>query len=239
MTTNATLLATLALPLKRAGLHRVNISLDSLRAERFHRLTGADMLGQVKEGIEAALEAGFHGVKLNVVVIRGVNDDELAEFALLGVGRPLEVRFIEFMPTATRQCPPWSPERLVGWQEMRRELEKSGALSPLPGSSGPERRFRYSLSENSSATVGFISPLSQKFCSTCNRLRLSCEGKLRGCLLQGGGLDVRQALRGEAGSDQRLKEILWQAVEQKPESHLLDQSGAPDKGCGAMHHIGG
>jgi len=229
LTTNGLLLADFAPALKRAGIKRVNVSLDTFGLQRFRRITGGEGLEAVLKGIEAAREAGLNPVKVNTVVIPGVNDDELLAFGR----RSLEgwhVRFIELMPFGQAQALP-----TLSVSQMAARLEE--AFGPLTlainRGGGPARYFRL---PGARGTIGFISPISQHFCSACNRLRLTAEGKLRPCLLQETEMDLRAPLRNGASAGE-LEGIIRKAVAQKPLKHCLEEKKPPDEKC--MARLGG
>ena len=239
MTTNATLLPAYAHELAEAGLSRVNVSLDSLRPDRFLRMTRLGDLAAVYQGIAAAEEAGLTPIKINVVVVAGVNDDELVDFALLTRDHPWHVRFIEVMPLEA--SPDWGAgmpapgKRLVPVSVMRERLAELGPLTPDdgPGGRGPARYFRL---PGAPGTIGFISPVSEHFCSACNRLRLTADGWLRTCLFSDVGVFLKPALDANAGQGQ-LMDLIRQAVALKPERRsLLAESGVASR---AMSLIGG
>ncbi len=234
LTTNGTLLAEKAGSLHRAGVRKVNVSLDSLRAERFRQITGADLLNQVWRGIEQVLKLGFEQIKLNMVVMRGINDDELADFAELSRELPIQVRFIEFMPIGTDTG--WGPERYLPAREIMLKLAESGPLEPVESESldGPARVYRR---PGYLGTLGFISPISEHFCSRCNRLRLTAQGRLRSCLLSDLETDLKAVVRGEGGED-GIREALLETIRNKPERHRLLET--PGFNChGRMSRIGG
>ncbi len=210
MTTNGVVLKQHARAIQDAGLRRINISLDSLREDRFRRITGGGNVRDVLEGIEAAVDAGFEQTKVNMVVIRGTNDDEVEAFARLTLDRPLEVRFIEYMAFGCRMV---EEEKFVSSKEVVERIgrlgnlevvdvdvdQKGGGERKTPGLSGPRVSLRgpaklYRL-EGARGVLGLISPVSQPFCGDCNRLRLTSEGKLRACLLSGGEVDIKSILR--------------------------------------------
>ena len=230
LTTNGVLLRRYAALLKEAGLRRVNVSLDTLNRGRFQRITGHDKLGDVLDGIEAAREAGLEPVKLNMVVMRGINDDEVLDFARLTIEQGWHVRFIEAMPFGRGERLDFIPTA-----EIKERLLSLGSLEPsLPShSNGPARYFRFS---GAKGTVGFISPLSEHFCFNCNRLRLTVDGQLRPCLLSDEEVDLRGSLR-EGASPQELSRLIQQAVAAKPERHRLWEGVLP-KGR-AMRQVGG
>lgn len=216
LTTNGVLLAPLAGRLKRAGLRRVTVSLDSLRPEPFRRITGQDRLAEVLAGIDAALAAGLVPLKVNVVLLRGINDDQILDFVRWAVDKKIEVRFIERMPfpsgvAAHEGCGSAVPESEV-WGKIEQAF---GPLQPIPRAnawSGPARV--YTISGNG-GRVGFISPLSQPFCDDCGRMRLTPEGKIRACLATDAELDLKGPLRASAGREE-IKAILRQAFLSKP-----------------------
>jgi len=212
LTTNGLLLADMATDLRAAGISRVNVSLDSLDRRRFQDITRRDALDRVREGIDAALATGFDPVKINMVPLAGVNDDEIADFGRLSLERPLVVRFIEFMPVGDRSG--WRPDMVVSTQEVMRRLAPLGRLEPIdPGpGDGPARRFRI---EGAPGEVGFISAMTDHFCQTCNRLRLTAEGRLRPCLLSDTEIDLKTPLRSGL-TDAELADLLTQAAGLKP-----------------------
>jgi len=234
MTTNGTLLAPLARPLADAGLDRVNISLDTLRPERFRRITRLGRLEDVLSGVEAAEEAGLSPIKLNTVVVRGLNDDEVVDLARLTVEHPWHVRFIELMPLGSDMR--WEKARCVLASEVRRRIDAElGPLFQVQGSSGhgPARTYRL---QGGLGTVGFITPWSQHFCPSCNRLRLTADGRLRPCLLSETEVDLRGPLR-EGAVEEELQRLIRQAVELKPMGHHLGEGNGPEGR--AMWEIGG
>ena len=250
LTTNAVLLDRQAGALSRAGLRRVNVSLDTLRADRFERITRFGHVADVWRGLEAAEHEGLTPIKLNAVVVRGMNDDELADFVALTRTHAWHVRFIELMPVSNEgdwgeHLPP-PGDRLVTTEEMQARLSddlgvpdlfsESLAVSGVTGN-GPARVFRL---PDALGTLGFISPVSQHFCPTCNRLRLTADGKLRPCLLANGEVDVIGALRNGA-SEGDVQALLLRAVEHKPERHQLDEGLAASRSIGqrVMAQIGG
>jgi GTP 3',8-cyclase len=216
LTTNGSRLETLAGPLKDAGVQGVNISIDSLRADRFHEISRDGHLDACRDGIVAAMAVGLD-VKLNVVVMRGVNDDEILNFVRFGLGLPAPVRFIEHMPTAGRT----SPFNLtIPSSEVLETIGREFDLIPLLGSSqaGPSRNYRVG---RSAGIVGVISPLSHRFCALCNRLRVTANGLIRSCLFQDQDTDLRPSL--EARNEEELAEALRRAVLLKPASHHMGE----------------
>ncbi|MCL4514618.1 MAG: GTP 3',8-cyclase MoaA [Firmicutes bacterium] len=218
LTTNGTKLAEMASGLKAAGLRRVNISLDSLKPERFKEITRGGDLGQVWRGIEAARREGLTPIKLNVVIMRGVNDDEMAEFAGLTISQDLHIRFIELMSLGRES---WHGLRHVPSSELKMRLEDAPEgglagrpLEAVPGQDGdgPARYYRFAGAQG---TIGFISAVSDHFCHSCNRLRLTPGGKLRSCLLSNGESDLLGPLR-RGMTDAELEAFLARAIAEKP-----------------------
>ena len=237
MTTNGILLPQFAEPLKEAGLQRVNISLDTLRPERYRQMTRHGRLEDALAGIEVALCAGLSPVKINAVVIRGVNDDEVADLARKTVDADWHLRFIEWMPVGgdAPAGEAWQ-DGVVTTPEIRDRIE--GALGPLEpaavqAGAGPARYYRVHGAEG---TIGFISPLSEHFCGQCNRLRLTADGRLRPCLFSSHEIDLRTPLRSGAGRIE-IKALLEQGIACKPQQHHLEEhQGVQDR---AMSQIGG
>ena len=223
LTTNGVLLAAHAQALACAGLTRVNISLDTLKAERFRAITRFGTIGDVEAGMGAALEAGLSPVKLNVVVMRGVNDDEIVELGRLALDQSLHVRFIELMPIGEY----FSRERLVPSEEILARLSALGRLRPTesPSGCGPARAYTWAGAQG---TVGIIGAVTQAFCAQCNRLRLTATGQLRPCLDQESAVDLIPALRPMV-DHARLAQLIQDAVAAKPEHHAMAQreAGSP------------
>jgi len=220
LTTNGVLLQRYADELKSAGLRRVNVSLDSLRSDRFHRITRVGDLDDVLRGIEAARQAGLNPVKTNTVVMRGTNDDEVLDFARLTIEGEWHVRFIEYMPFFNEvQRSTFNVQRLlVPVSEMKQRIETLGELEPsLSSGGGPAKYFRL---PGARGTIGFISPVSEHFCRACNRLRLTADGKLRPCLFSDEEIDLREPLRRGATADD-IKRLIQEAASRKPEGHKL------------------
>lgn len=234
LTTNGLNLTRLADGLKQAGLSRVNVSLDTLRPERFLMLTRREGLERVLEGLEAAEQVGLGPIKLNMVPIAGVNDDEIEAFARLSLDHPWYVRFIEFMPVSGDLD--FGPECRVPVDRIMAALEKIGPLEEEPrrGPAGPARLYRY---PGAPGGLGVIPAVSSHFCDECNRLRVTADGKIRPCLFSGEEIDLRAALRAGA-SDEELAAIFRGAAEAKPDRHHLDES-KEGTGRRRMGQIGG
>ncbi len=236
LTTNAMLLERLAAPLAEAGLRRINVSLDTLDAEKFKSITRGGDIGRVWKGMAAAERAGLAPLKLNTVIVRGLNSDELPSLARLTIENEWHLRFIELMPIGNVQDWgagfPATDGRYMSVQEMRLALAGFG-LEPAagPAGNGPARTYRI---PGALGTVGFISPLGEHFCESCNRLRLTSDGKLRPCLALPNEVSLREALR----TGQPLDELIGRAVAQKPRGHEMVEavSAASQRG---MSQIGG
>lgn len=234
LTTNAVLLDSYAGQLKKAGIRRINISLDTLKAERFLKITGRHYYHRVVSGIKAAQDAGLDPIKINVVVMRGVNDDELMDFVSLAQKGPFHVRFIEYMPIGRKNG--WRPEEFVAIAEMKDTISKHLHLLPVePGRlDGPALRFRPS---GWPGEIGFIGALSNHFCDRCNRLRLTAEGRLRGCLFSDKEIDLKGPLR-QGADEETILRLLHLSAETKPDNHMILQRG-PRKCARLMSSIGG
>ncbi len=232
LTTNGLLLSRYAEELKEAGLARVNVSLDSMRPQRYREMTGGGDFERVLQGIEAAHAAGLRPVKINVVVIRGLNDDEVEDFARLTLATPYHVRFIEFMPGSQNR---WSRDKCIPVGEIKERIECIAPLTPVRiRRHGPARYYRLAGAEG---VLGFISAVTHHFCSDCNRLRLSADGMIRPCLFSGTAIDLRSAIRMGA-SDAEIERLLRLSVEVKPEGHRIDR-GAHRGFIRSMSKIGG
>lgn len=235
LTTNGVMLPQFAYPLKKAGLKRVNISLDTLKPERFREITRTGDLGQVWAGIRAARRVGLKPIKLNVVAMRGFNDDEIMDFVDLTKKLPLHVRFIELMPIGASDG--WAIDKMITVPEILGRITAGGteleAAKPVPGN-GPARYFRV---PGATGTVGFISAISDHFCADCNRLRLTSEGQLRPCLQSPLEVDLRTPLRAGQSEDE-LAGIISRTVAIKPEKHTMVTEGWHDN-TRVMSQIGG
>jgi cyclic pyranopterin phosphate synthase len=234
LTTNGVLLKDYAAALRDCGICRINVSLDSLKPERFLRITRRDLFHKVWEGIEEAERLHFHPLKINVVAMKGINDDEVLDFARLTLDKPFHVRFIEFMPVGENNN--WTSERFVTAEELRTRIKTIGDMEPLGHDSmdGPAERYRI---KGAKGEVGFISAVSSHFCDTCNRLRLTAEGRLRGCLFSDKEIDVKRPLR-EGKGDDHLAALFKRAIDEKPHGPGHIPSG-PRKCIRQMSSIGG
>jgi len=237
LSTNGVLLAEKCRAIDDAGIQRVNLSLDTLRPERFRQITLRDDHSRVLEGLAAAEGIPFEKIKINTVVVRGFNDDEILDFARLSCNHPYTVRLIELMPIGRTEF--WDRGKVVPALEMKERIETFGRLELVPEANpanrGPQQLFRL---PGAKGEIGFITPLSEEFCGTCNRLRLTAHGQLRGCLISAGEVDLRQPLRCGV-SDEELEELFRLAVSRKPEKHFINE---PDRDCPSacyMSQVGG
>jgi GTP 3',8-cyclase len=223
LTTNGTLLEAFAGPLKEAGLTRVNISLDTLDPKKYAHITRGDQLSQVWRGIHQALEKGLMPLKINTVVIRGFNEQELENFARLTLNLPVNLRFIEFMPVGAPDL--WRPDRVVKVEEIKSRIGNLGRLEPTKiRGNGPARYFRVS---GALGTLGFIGAYSDHFCSACNRMRITCDGRLRPCLFSELEIDLREPLRKRC-KDEEIETLFLLAKQKKPLSHTLHEGPRKD-----------
>ena len=233
LTTNGVLLADLAPALHATGLRHLNVSLDTLQRDRYRELTGSDNLLQVRAGLIKAADLGFHPLKINCVVLKGINDDELLDFALLARDYPWQVRFIEFMPTVSQE--EWSHHFLP----MTEVLARLAVLGPMKElgrrpTAGPAQTVRL---PGFVGELGFISPMSRHQCSGCNRLRLTCSGLLRPCLFAAPELDLKGPLRLGA-TDADLAQLFQEAIRLKPGAPKFTYPESPFP-CRPMVTIGG
>ena len=244
LTTNGLLLRG-KLPALRDSIDALNISLDTFRPDRFHALTGRDRFDDAMAGITAALAAGYgdgvdghRTLKINAVVMRGVNDDELVDFARFAMENPVAVRFIEFMPFAGND---WSEGKCVPMIEIMAALEKEYRLERLPDEKSPISRdfrlVRKADGRTGRGTVGIIASMTQPFCADCSRLRLTAEGKVMPCLHSPLEFDLRDIVR-NGGSDRDIGELFLRALDAKPQEHP-DAADMVGQGARVMIQIGG
>jgi cyclic pyranopterin phosphate synthase len=234
LTTNGVLLKDFARPLRECGICRVNVSMDTLRPERFCRITRRDYFDRVWEGIEAAESAGFQPIKINVVAMRRMNDDEILDFARLTFRKPYHVRFIEMMPVGEKNS--WTAERFLSIKEIRSMIQRLGPVTPLDSKplDGPAQRY---VLKGAKGEIGLIGALSHHFCKKCNRLRLTADGHLRGCLFSEQETDIKTPLR-QGKENGHLLELITNVIFNKPENHGLDIY-SPRKCVRSMNSIGG
>jgi len=236
LTTNGVLLSRYAAELKNAGLKRVNVSLDTLDPGKFTGITRSDgTIEQVLDGIASAKAVGLDPVKINVVVMKGINDNEINDFARKTISEEWNVRYIELMPfTGNGEIDP----RFMPVNEIKRMLEPLGELIPatMTVGNGPAKYFRL---PGATGTIGFITPVTEHFCFNCNRLRLTSDGKLRPCLLSEYEIDLKHPMRNGV-SREGIKNLIIQAVENKPKQHKLAEGQVNQNGRRRpMSHVGG
>ena len=216
LTTNGMGLARLAPDLKRAGLQRVNISVDTLRADRFRLLTRRDGHAAVLDGVRAARDAGLTPVKINTVLMRGVNDDEVLEFATFGREKGVEIRFIEFMPLEAGHW--WTHESVVPFDEIVARVSDVYPSDAVAQGHEPAARFRY---RDGRGSFGVIASVTKAFCESCDRVRLTADGKFRNCLFALEEHDLRAALR-QGATDDELAHMIEQSVQAKWAGHQIN-----------------
>jgi cyclic pyranopterin phosphate synthase len=236
LTTNGIYLAEMAEPVFKAGVRRINISLDTLRPDRFEKITGYDCLPRVLAGIQRAEDVGMHPIKINAVVMRGINDDEIEELAALTLTKPYHVRFIELMPTNSSAYGNYE-SLFVPVEEFMKRIHQIDRvqIEPATDSFGPARLCKL---PGAVGKVGFIAPISWHFCGSCNRLRLTADGKIKTCLFSQEEIDIKTALRSGAAQKDIIN-IFRQAVAEKPSGHKLNTK-EHQNACGrAMRSIGG
>ncbi|MDG1818845.1 MAG: GTP 3',8-cyclase MoaA [Porticoccaceae bacterium] len=219
MTTNGLLLPTMAQPLKEAGLSRLNISIDSLKAERFKQLTRVGNLEEVIAGINAATVAGFKKVKLNAVIMAGFNDDEVIDLAKFAVDQGLDISFIEEMPLGEIDSHQRVKTQITSSNLREKLASEFNLINSAETTGGPSRYLQVA---NSDSKIGFISPMSNNFCESCNRVRLTAEGRLLLCLGNEHSMDLRELLRSYPGDRNLLKSKITEALKTKPERHYFD-----------------
>lgn len=233
LTTNGVLLSKYAEELKSAGLRRINISLDTLKREKFQQISRFDLFDEVMSGIERAIQVGFEPIKINVVAVKGVNDDEILDFIEMTKEQPLWVRFIELMPFSRNN---WRDESFMSVDEIKEHIETRYQLTAVgqPDTSAPSMDYQV---EGHKGYIGFIAPLSEAFCDLCNRLRLTADGHLLPCLHSDMEIDIKTPMRAGA-SDDELKLILRKAMLAKPKGHTLcDETSERTKR--SMSRVGG
>lgn len=213
MTTNAMLLKDSALELKNAGVTHINISIDSMKKERFTRITGRDGLDQVMAGIEAALKADFPVIKLNVVAISGVNEDEILDFVAFVKDKAINLRFIEFMPFKNND---WKIDSVITYAQMLDLIRTQYKLNQIEGDLSNVAKD-YAI-QGATGTVSFVSSMSESFCASCNRIRMTSDGSIKSCLFYPAETNIRDAIRGGA-SDHDIETMILYSLNQKPEAH--------------------
>jgi cyclic pyranopterin phosphate synthase len=234
ITTNGTMLKKYALSLKRAGLDRVNISLDTLSPERYEEITKGGNIHHVWEALEEAERVGLSPVKINVVPIRGLNDNEIESFASLTFQKNYHIRFIEFMPIGANSL--WKKNKSISSSEIKKRVAALGDLERLRfRGGGPSRNYRI---EGAKGVIGIISPLTDHFCKYCNRLRLSANGIIRPCLFSDREIDIKTPMRNGI-SDKGIEQLFYDAIKTKPRGHVLHKNRSSSRSLEAMSKIGG
>lgn len=234
LTTNGVKLKDYAEGLRNCGICRVNVSMDTLRRDRFRQITGRDFFDRVWDGIRESERLGFAPIKINVVAMKGVNDDEILDFARLTLEKPYHIRFIEFMPVGEQNG--WSDDKFISIDDIKDRITTLGNLQPIlhSGMDGPAQRY---VLQGAKGELGFIGSLSNHFCEKCNRLRLTAEGHLRGCLFSDEETDLKTPLRN--GRDNRhILDLIEFTIKNKPKNHGIIEP-EPRKCVRQMSSIGG
>ncbi|MBC8461950.1 MAG: GTP 3',8-cyclase MoaA [Deltaproteobacteria bacterium] len=234
LTTNGLFLKDNLEKIRTSDIKRINVSLDTLNRQRYEKITGYDGFQDVWDAIELARELNFQPIKINVVLIKGLNDDEILDFAKLSKHYPYHIRFIEYMPLGITN--PNAPLQFVSNYLLKEQFRRMGHLVPVRRDEydGPVERFKF---EGASGEIGFISPLTRHFCPSCNRLRLTASGNIRPCLLSDQEVDLKGPMRSGA-SDDELAQVFLMAAHNKPYAHHLT-SEDPIPFSGQMSSIGG
>lgn len=234
LTTNGIMLAKQADELKKAGLDRVNISLDTLDAEKYKKITNGGDIELVRESIKSAKKAELTPIKINVVPIRGLNDDEILSFASLTLKQNYHIRFIEFMPATSSGL--WKKDKCINSSEILEKISTIGKLESFKfRGGGPSRNFRI---KGAAGVIGIISPISDHFCGHCNRLRLTADGKIRPCLFSKEEIDIKSPMRNNA-PDKEIERLFRRSIKIKPQRHLLNSSKTALNCLETMSKIGG
>src|SRR5436190_18448204 len=235
LTTNGYFLPHRAQSLKAAGLDRITISLDSLKRDVFRQMTGVDVLDRVMEGIAAAKEAGLAPIKINAVIVRGHNEDEVADFAAFAREHDVKMRFIEFMPLDSGH--EWSREDVVSGREIRERIAERFPLVPVKVVRGSETSSRYRFADGAPGEIGIIAPVTEPFCGACSRIRLTADGQIRTCLFSTVEYSLREVVR-DGGSRGEIIDFIHSAVMKKEPRHFINDPGfvAPAR---SMSFIGG
>jgi cyclic pyranopterin phosphate synthase len=235
LTTNGYFLPHRAQSLKAAGLDRITISLDSLKRDVFKQMTGVDVLDRVLEGIESAKQAGLQPIKINAVIVRGHNEDEVADFAAFARAHDVKMRFIEFMPLDSGHD--WARADVVSGREIRRRIEESFPLAALDVNRGSETSSRYRFADGAAGEIGIIAPVTEPFCGACSRIRLTADGQIRTCLFSTIEHSLRDVLR-EGAARGEIIDFIHSVVMKKEPRHFINEPGfvAPSR---SMSFIGG
>jgi cyclic pyranopterin phosphate synthase len=220
LTTNGYFLPGRAAELKEAGLDRITISIDSLKQDVFKQMTGVDVLDRVLEGIEAAKRAGLTPIKINAVIVRGHNEDEVADFAAFAREHGIGMRFIEFMPLDSGH--EWSREMVVSGREMRERIEERYPLVPVQVARGSETSSRYRFADDAPGEIGIIAPVTEPFCGACSRIRLTADGQIRTCLFSTVEHSLRDLLRSGATRAEIIEYIESVVMKKEPRHYIND-----------------
>lgn len=221
LTTNGFSLPNRAQDLRNAGLDRVTISLDSLNREKFEEITGVDRLDSVLKAIKSAKEAKLKPIKINTVVIRNINDDELLDFARFARESEVSVRFIEFMPLDSGNR--WQRDLLVSGKDIKDKIEKVFPLTLKSAARGKETAWKYGFADGAKGEIGIIAPVTQMFCGACSRIRLTADGQIRTCLFSNKEHNLRDVVRSGAGRDE-IVEFIKEVVLQKEKRHRINDA---------------
>ena len=235
LTTNGHTLAKRAGNLKRAGLDRVTISLDSLKRENFQRITGVDKLEEVLTAITAAQAAGLNPVKINAVIVRGYNDDEVVELAKFARSQSISMRFIEYMPLDSAH--EWNRGLVVSGREIREKINRVFPLRLKEASRGAETAWKYTFADGAAGEIGIIAPVTEMFCGACSRIRLTADGQIRTCLFSTGEHNLRHRLRGGASRAEIIEFIESVVMKKEPRHYVNDKEFSP--ASRSMSFIGG
>jgi cyclic pyranopterin phosphate synthase len=235
LTTNGYFLPHRAHSLKEAGLDRITISLDSLKRDVFKQMTGVDVLDRVLEGIAAAKDAGLQPIKINAVIVRGHNEDEVADFAAFAREHDVQMRFIEFMPLDSGHD--WSREDVVSGREIRARIEERFPLEPVDVPRGSETSSRYRFADRAPGEIGIIAPVTEPFCGACSRIRLTSDGQIRTCLFSTVEHSLRDVVR-DGASRGEIIDFIEAVVMKKEPRHYINDPGfiTPSR---SMSFIGG
>jgi cyclic pyranopterin phosphate synthase len=235
LTTNGYFLPDRAQGLKDAGLNRISISLDSLKRDVFKQMTGVDVLDRVLQGLEAAKTAGLQPIKINAVIVRGHNEDELADFAAFAREHDVKMRFIEFMPLDSGHA--WSRDDVVSGREIRQRIEARFPLEPLDVQRGSETASRFRFADGAPGEIGIIAPVTEAFCGACSRIRLTADGQIRTCLFSTVEHSLRDVVR-DGASRSEIIDFIRSVVLKKEPRHFINDPGfiAPAR---SMSFIGG
>jgi cyclic pyranopterin phosphate synthase len=235
LTTNGYFLPDRAQALKDAGLDRITISLDSLKRETFKQMTGVDVLDRVLAGIEAAKEAGLQPIKINAVIVRGHNEDEVADFAAFAREHDVKMRFIEFMPLDSGHD--WSRDDVVSGREIRERINARFPLTPLSVERGSETSTRYGFADGAPGEIGIIAPVTEAFCGACSRIRLTADGQIRTCLFSTTEHSLRDVIRTGATRTEVIEYIEGVVLKKEPRHYINEpRFVAPSR---SMSFIGG